>query len=314
MHIPVLRDEVIHHWLGDPRGFYIDCTLGGGGHLRQLLPHLSDEAKILAIDKDGEVLRQTAATLSHPNLRLVNGDFKDLDRFLAPGEEGQAEGILIDLGVSSFQIDEPQRGFSYHEDALLDMRMNRNQPVKAADLVNQLSEQELSRIIFTYGEEKFARQIARAICKYREKQAIETTLQLTDIIKQAVPARSRRDKHPARRTFQALRIAVNRELEALEECLPKAVEALKPGGRLCVISFHSLEDRIVKKFFAEQARTCICPPRQPVCNCYYQPSLEIVTRKGITPGEAELEVNPRARSAKLRVARKIVVLSNREEE
>ncbi len=308
MHIPVLRDEVINYWLGDRQGFYIDCTLGGGGHLRQLLEHLSAEASILAIDKDSEILQQTAATLSHPGLRLVHGDFRDLDRFLTPEEQGQAEGILMDLGVSSFQLDIRERGFSYHEEAQLDMRMNRSQPVSAADLVNQLSPAELTHIIFTYGEERFARKIVRAIVKYRESQFIQTTTQLAEIIKQAVPARYRKEKHPARRTFQALRIAVNRELDALEEALPKAVQALKPGGRLCVISFHSLEDRIVKKFFIEQARTCICPPRQPVCNCNYRPNLEVVTRRGIAPGEDESEFNPRSRSAKLRVARKIAVL------
>lgn len=308
MHIPVLRDEVIHYWLGDPQGFYIDCTLGGGGHLRQLLSHLGASAKVLAIDKDGEVLQKTAATLSHPGLRLVHGDFKNLQQILAPEEQGQAEGILMDLGVSSFQLDERERGFSYHEDAALDMRMNRAQPITAADLVNQLEAEELSRIIFTYGEERFARQIVRAIVRYRANEAIETTLQLAKIIKEAIPARYRRDKHPARRTFQALRIEVNRELQALEESLPQAVEALKPGGRLCVITFHSLEDRIVKNFMAAQAKTCVCPPRQPVCNCSYRPSLEIITRKAISPRETELEINPRARSAKLRVARKLEVL------
>ncbi len=308
MHIPVLRNEVIKYWLGDPHGFYIDCTLGGGGHLRELLQHLSADAQILAIDKDGEVLQETAPTLAHPGLRLVHGDFKNLDQFLTAEEQGQAEGILMDLGVSSFQLDERERGFSYHEEAELDMRMNRDQPIKASDLVNQLTQEELSRIIFTYGEERFARQIARAIVKYREDRLISTTLELSSIIKEAIPARYRRDKHPARRTFQALRIAVNQELEALEASLPQAVGALKPGGRLCIITFHSLEDRIVKKFFAEQARTCVCPPRQPVCNCNYRPSLEVVTRKAILPGEVELTINPRARSAKLRVARKIEVL------
>lgn len=308
MHIPVLRDEVIHYWLGDPQGFYIDCTLGGGGHLRQLLSHLSASAKVLAIDKDREVLQKTAATLSHPGLRLVHSDFSNLQHILAPEEQGQAEGILMDLGVSSFQLDERERGFSYHEDAALDMRMDRAQPITAADLVNQLEAEELSRIIFTYGEERFARQIVRAIVRHRANEAIESTLQLANIIKEAIPARYRRDKHPARRTFQALRIEVNRELQALEEGLPQAVEALKTGGRLCVITFHSLEDRIVKNFIAAQSRTCVCPPRQPVCNCNYRPSLAMITRKAISPREAELEINPRARSAKLRVARKLEVL------
>jgi len=308
MHIPVLRDEVIKYWLGDPHGFYIDCTVGGGGHLRELLPHLAADARVLGIDKDGEVLRETANTLTHPGLRLVHGDFKDLDQFLDEEEYGQVEGILMDLGVSSFQLDERERGFSYHTEAELDMRMNRDQPIKASDLVNQLPQEELTRIIFTYGEERFARQIARAIVKNREERLITTTSELSNIIKEAIPARYRRDKHPARRTFQALRIAVNRELESLEASLPKAVGALKPGGRLIIITFHSLEDRIVKKFFTEQARTCICPPRQPVCNCNCRPSLEIATRKAIVPGEAELAINPRARSAKLRVARKIAVL------
>jgi 16S rRNA (cytosine1402-N4)-methyltransferase len=273
-----------------------------------LLPHLKADARVLGIDKDGEVLRETARTLAHPGLRLVHGDFKDLDQFLDEDENGQAEGILMDLGVSSFQLDEGERGFSYHAEAELDMRMDREQPIRAADLVNQLPQEELSRIIFAYGEERFARQIARAIAKKRQEGLISTTAELAAIIKEAIPARYRRDKHPARRTFQALRIAVNNELDSLEAGLPKAVEALKPGGRLLIITFHSLEDRIVKRFYAEQARTCVCPPRQPVCNCNCRPSLEIVTKKAIVPGKAELAVNPRARSAKLRVARKIAVL------
>lgn len=305
MHVPVLRDEVLRYLLGDPNGFYIDCTLGGGGHLRELLRHFSAQARVLAIDKDGEVLKRTAQTLFHPGLRLVHADFRDLDQILTGEEWGQAEGILMDLGVSSFQLDEADRGFSYHEDAELDMRMNRDQAIKAADLVNQLEQEELTRIIFTYGEERFARQVARAIIKHRSQGEISSTVELSAIIKEAIPARYRRDKHPARRTFQALRIAVNKELEALEESLPKAVAALKPGGRLCIITFHSLEDRIVKRYFAAQAVACVCPPRQPVCNCHHQPILELVIRKAIVPDEAECAVNPRARSAKLRVARKI---------
>ncbi len=306
MHLPVLQDEVLNYWLGDPHGFYIDCTLGGGGHLRELLGHLSAQAKILAIDKDAEVLQQTALTLSHPGLRLIHGDFRDLDLILGQEEKGQAEGILMDLGVSSFQLDETWRGFSYHGDAELDMRMNREQALTAKDLVNELEQEELARIIFAYGEERFARRIARMIIRYRrEVGEISTTGQLSEIIKGAVPASYRRDRHPARRTFQALRIAVNQELEALEESLPKAIENLKPGGRLCIITFHSLEDRLVKHYFARQASACVCPPRQPVCNCHHKPILELVIRKAIVPGAVECSANPRARSAKLRVARKI---------
>lgn len=305
MHVPVLRDEVLKYLLGDPHGFYIDCTLGGGGHLRELLRHLSPKARVLAIDKDGEILKRTAQTIFHPGLRLVHDDFRNLDQILTEEEKGQAEGILMDLGVSSFQIDEACRGFSYHEDAELDMRMNRTQAIKATDLVNNLEQEELAQIIFTYGEERFARQIARAIVKHRSQGKILSTGELSEIIKGAVPARYRREKHPARRTFQALRMAVNEELEALEEILPKAVKALKPGGRLCVITFHSLEDRIVKRYFVGQALTCICPPRQPVCNCHHRPVLELVIRKAIVPNAAECSVNPRARSAKLRVARRI---------
>lgn len=305
MHLPVLLEATIQHLIGDPHGLYVDCTLGGGGHLRALLSKLAPDARIVGIDKDREILEKTAHSLEHPGLRLVHGDFKDLDQILFPDEQGQVDGIMIDLGVSSFQLDLADRGFSYHEDALLDMRMNRDQGTTAGDLVNQLSQKELTEIIGAYGEERFASRIARSIVRRREDRPITTTLELAEIIRDSIPARFRKDKHPARRTFQALRIAVNSELQAIEAVLPQAVAALKPGGNLCVITFHSLEDRIVKRYYVEHARLCVCPPGLPICTCNHHPDLKIITRKAIAADEQERSDNPRARSAKLRVARKI---------
>lgn len=215
------------------------------------------------------------------------------------------DGILMDLGVSSFQLDDRERGFSYHSDARLDMRMDRDQPLTAWHIVNEWPEERIRKVIREYGEEKFATGIARAIVRARSKANINTTLELANIVRDAVPARCRRGKHPARRTFQAIRIAVNGELEAIEQVLPQALDSLKSGGRLCVITFHSLEDRIVKRFFNDKARACICPPGLPVCVCRHQAQLKILTRKPVTPGENEIARNPRARSAALRVACKL---------
>lgn len=305
MHQAVLLNETISYLLHDPHGIYVDCTLGGGGHLRKLIEKLEPDARVIAIDKDLDILEQTRKTLDFPNLLLVHGDFRDVKEILAAEHIDAVDGIMIDLGVSSFQLDIAERGFSFHEDAPLDMRMNREQSVTARDIVNEYPEEEISRILFQYGEEKYARSISRGILKHRRQAPVETTLQLVEIIQSSVPASYRREKHPARKTFQALRIEVNGELDALTEVLPQAAELLRPEGRLCIISFHSLEDRIVKQFMQDKARDCVCPPGLPVCVCDHRAELKILTRKPIVAGDDEAEKNPRARSAKLRVASRL---------
>jgi len=297
--------ETIDYLLNDPHGTYVDCTLGGGGHLRRLAEHLEKDASIIGIDKDLDILEETRKTLNFPNVNLVHGDFRRINDILDNMNIGRVHGIMMDLGVSSFQLDEAERGFSFHEDAALDMRMDREQSLSAKDVVNDYSETEMTQILFQYGEEKYARSISRAIVNRRKQAPIESTMELVAIIQNAVPASYRREKHPARKTFQALRIEVNGELDALLEALPQAVARLHPGGRLCVITFHSLEDRIVKKFMQEKARDCICPPGLPICICNHPAELEILSRKPIIAGDEECETNPRSRSAKLRAARRI---------
>ncbi|MBP1760679.1 MAG: rRNA ((1402)-N(4))-methyltransferase [Firmicutes bacterium] len=305
LHQAVLLAETIDLLLNDPHGIYIDCTLGGGGHLRHLAENLEPDACLIGIDKDLDVLEQTRKTLAFPNLKLVHGDFRRINDILDSMDIDKVHGIMMDLGVSSFQLDEAERGFSFHEDAVLDMRMNREQGLSARDVVNEYSEDELTQILFRFGEEKYARSISRAIVNRRKQSPIENTMELVGIIQTSVPASYRREKHPARKTFQALRIEVNGELDALLEVLPQAVDRLYPGGRLCVITFHSLEDRIVKKFMQEKARDCVCPPGLPVCICDHHAELEILSRKPIIAGSEECESNPRSRSAKLRAARRL---------
>lgn len=304
MHQPVLLQETIENLITDPHGIYVDCTLGGAGHLGCLLASLACDAMVVGIDKDVDIIEQTRTTIQAPNVELVKSDFRFLTLILDNLAINQVDGIMLDLGVSSFQLDMAERGFSFHEDAPLDMRMNREQALTAWEVINYWSIHDITRILFEYGEEKHARSISNAIAINRRVKTIDTTLELANIIKDAVPARYRREKHPARKTFQALRIAVNEELEALRAVLPQAVEVLKPGGRLCVISFHSLEDRIIKQFLLAEARSCTCPPDFPVCICERRPALKLVSRKPIVPGDGEVASNPRARSAKLRVAEK----------
>jgi len=303
MHDPVLLSESISFLLTDPGGIYVDCTLGGGGHLNCLMEELNNEARVIAIDKDETVMNQTRSRfINKPNITFVYDDFKNLSHILSQNNVAAVDGILIDLGVSSFQLDESSRGFSYHNEATLDMRMDLNQELDAKYIVNHYSEQQLSQLIFTYGEERFARTIARNIAAYRAIKEIETTLEPAEIIKSSIPARYKRDKHPARKTFQALRIVVNGEMDSLNQVLPQTIEGLKSGGRLCIITFHSLEDRIVKQFYQQRALECICPPGMPVCTCNHQAELKIITRKPVIPKDEEINNNPRARSAKLRVA------------
>ncbi|SHG94689.1 16S rRNA (cytosine1402-N4)-methyltransferase [Thermosyntropha lipolytica DSM 11003] len=305
MHKPVLLEETINNLVKDRKGVYVDGTLGGGGHLQRLMQELDPAARVFAFDKDKDIMEATKKKLPYPNITFIHADFRFMEERLFLYGIDKVDGIMLDLGVSSFQLDDPSRGFSFHEDARLDMRMNREEALSAWDIVNNYDEAEIARIIYEYGEERFARSIARAIVNSRKIKSIDTTLELVEVIKKAVPYAYKKEKHPARRTFQALRIAVNKELDALREVLPQAVRLLKTGGRLCIITFHSLEDRIVKDFMQREARECLCPPGMPVCVCGHKPQLKIVTRKPVVPSDEECSLNPRARSAKLRVAEKL---------
>ena len=302
-HIPVLLDEVLDGMNIDPDGVYIDGTCGGAGHSSEIAKRLKG-GRLIGIDRDPDAVKAASVRLTGYNAKVLHGNYSDIKSLAASEDIGAADGILLDLGVSSHQLDTAERGFSYHGSAPLDMRMSQDGDT-AADLVNSLPEAELARIIFEYGEEKFSRCIADGIVKYRAEKRIETTGELADIISAAVPAKFKRDKNPCRKTFQAIRIAVNSEFEHLERGLDDAFDLLKNGGRLCVITFHSLEDRIVKRKFAEFCKGCICPPDFPQCVCGRTPRGRLVNRKPIEAGETELENNPRSRSAKLRVIEKI---------
>ena len=309
-HVPVLAREVIEQLLWRRDGIYVDATVGGGGHARLLLERAGREARLIAFDQDPNALEAARKALEDRAAQVVfiHSNFVHLQRVLTERKLVPVDGILFDLGVSSPQLDVGERGFSYRHDAPLDMRMDPTSGVTAADLIASLSEQELARILSEYGEERWAKRIAEFIVEERRHSPITTTGHLVDVIKAAVPAGARKEgPHPARRTFQALRIAANRELEVLEKALTDAVKVLRPGGRIAVISFHSLEDRIVKKTFGRLAVGCDCPPDLPVCICGKQAELKILTRRPIVPTEREIAANPRARSAKLRVAEKVLL-------
>lgn len=300
-HIPVLLDQCIEGLNINPDGIYIDCTAGGGGHSSAIAAKLSDKGRLYSLDRDPDAVKAASARLAEfPNARVIHRNYSELDAVLAELGIEAVDGILMDLGVSSYQLDEESRGFSYHADAPLDMRMSQT-GMSAADVVNTFSEQQLAKIIFEYGEEKFSRRIAANIVKAREIAPVETTLQLADIIRESVPQKARRDKNPCKKTFQAIRIAVNGEFDHLSEGLDKAFAALKPEGRLAVITFHSLEDRIVKQRFAGWCKGCICPPDFPQCVCGRKPQGILVNRKPLEADSEELENNNRSRSAKLRV-------------
>ena len=308
-HLSVMPDEVVAFLQPRPGGIYLDGTLGGGGHAALIARQCGPgNGMVIGIDQDQEALEAAGRRLAEfgAAVRLVHGNFAELDRHLDALTVTDLDGFILDLGVSSHQLDSGGRGFSFQQDAPLDMRMDAGGAETAADLVNSLPEQELERIIRDYGEERWARRIAAFIVKARAEQAILTTLQLTDVIKGAVPRAKWEERiHPATRTFQALRIAVNRELERLEQGLRAALDRLKPGGRGVVISFHSLEDRIVKHIFREYATGCICPRQILVCTCGRKPRMKILTSRPVTAAEAETDRNPRARSAKLRAAEKL---------
>lgn len=303
-HKPVLLEETISLLCWQEGGLYVDCTVGGGGHSEAIL-RASAQNRVLCIDQDRQAIEAAAARLAPYRERaiFVWDNFKNLDQILAAQGIAEAAGFLLDLGVSSPQLDEGARGFSYQVDAPLDMRMNRdNGSLTARELLNQLPEEELKQIIFRYGEERWAARIAAFIIEYRTKKEIETTGELVDIIKAAIPKKAREGgHHPAKRTFQALRIAVNNELQIIEPAMLAAAAHLQVGGRLAVISFHSLEDRIVKESFRYLAKDCVCPPEQAICTCDKRRMMRALTKKPIVAGEEELAANPRARSAKLRV-------------
>ena len=306
-HVPVLRDACIEALALRPDGVYVDATLGGAGHSAEIARTLA-EGRLIGIDRDEYALARAGERLApwSGRVTLVHSDFRRMADCLAQAGVTGVDGILFDLGCSSFQLDDPGRGFSYMHDAPLDMRMDRTCGMTAHELVNTADAQELRRILFTYGEERYAPRIAEAIVRARASRPVETTGELARIIADAMPAAARREKqHPAKRSFQALRIAVNDELTAIDEALRAAIDALNPGGRLAVISFHSLEDRIAKQVMAEAAQGCTCPPEFPVCVCGRHPRVRLVTRKPILPTAQECEENPRARSAKLRVAEKL---------
>ena len=303
-HVPVLADEVRELLAVKPGDTVIDGTFGAGGHAELLAADLAGKGRFIAIDRDASIRPYFERFQRHAGVqaRFLRGDFAVVLGQLADNDL-EADAILLDLGVSSMQIDRPERGFSYAADAPLDMRMDASAPRSAQDVVNEASERELSEIFRRYGEERFSRQIARAIVRRREGQPFERTTDLVEVVRGAIPAPRRfGDGHPAKRVFQALRIVVNEELESVEKALPVALRLLRPGGRLAVISFHSLEDRIVKRFFAAQARGCTCPPDLPICVCGKEPTLRLAARKAVRPSPAETAENPRASSARLRVA------------
>ena len=307
-HEPVLLQEVIQWMNVRYCGVYCDGTLGGGGHSEAILKASGGTASLYGIDRDATAIEAATERLrQYPGFHAIRGNFHDGKALLEEAGAGPLDGVLLDLGVSSPQLDTPERGFSYHENAPLDMRMDRSEGMTAADFLNTADERELTRVIREYGEEKWAARIAAMICEHREKQPMETTFDLVDAVDAAIPKAVRRkdDGHPARRTFQAIRIAVNDELAPLEQALKDFAACLKPGGRFCVITFHSLEDRIVKNCFRTLEHPCICPPKAPICTCGRKPSLKVLAGGVVAPTKEETERNPRAHSAKLRVAEKI---------
>lgn len=306
-HVSVLLNEVIEFLDINEDGIYVDCTLGGAGHSKEIIKRLSSKGKLIGIDQDINAINAAKETLKvYSNVIYVQDNFSNIKDILNTLNIDKVDGILMDLGVSSHQLDEAERGFSYMHDAPLDMRMNREASLTAREVVNEYSKEDLHRIIRDYGEDNFAKRIAEFIVSKRQEKSIESTFELVEIIKAAVPAKFRREgPHPAKRTFQAIRIEVNKELEVLKNSLGDCIELLKPDGRIVIITFHSLEDRIVKLEFKHSENPCDCPKDLPICACGKKPSLKILTKKPVEASDEELERNPRSRSAKLRCAQKI---------
>jgi 16S rRNA (cytosine1402-N4)-methyltransferase len=309
-HVPVLLEECMEMLNLKSDGLYVDCTMGGAGHSREILKRTSPRGRLIALDQDETAVAHGRERLKEfgERVTIVHDNFKNIKSILEDLEITEVDGFLFDIGVSSYQLDNAERGFSYMEDAPLDMRMDReSQTITAADLVNTKSREELADIIFQFGEERWAKRIAQFIIDYRREKRIESTGELVQIIKKAIPAGARKDgPHPAKRTFQALRIAINNELEVLESVVADTATFLKPGGRICVITFHSLEDRIIKNQYRKLSGVCTCPPSLPICRCNNPRLLKIITGKPIVPSEREVRENPRARSAKLRVAERVL--------
>lgn len=305
-HKSVLLEETIEGLNVKPNGIYVDGTLGGAGHSSEIVKRLSDKGRLIGIDQDEAAIKTATERIgSNSQVTIVRSNYCDMIKVLNDLGIDGVDGILLDLGVSSYQLDTVERGFSYRYDTELDMRMDQRQTLTAKDIVNQYSEKELFRIIRDYGEEQFAQNIAKHIVQYRQDKEIETTFELNEIIKASIPAKKRQNGHPSKKTFQAIRIECNRELEVLKTSLEGMIDILKPGGRLAIITFHSLEDRIVKVAFKNAENPCTCPPEFPVCVCGKKSKGKQTTRKPILPSDEEMEVNSRAKSAKLRVFEKI---------
>lgn len=306
-HISVLLNECIEGLNIKEDGIYVDGTLGGAGHSSEIVKNLCERGRLIGIDQDKDALKAAKEKLKdYNNVTFVHGNFYNIENILHDLNIVGVDGILMDLGVSSYQLDNGERGFSYMQDAPLDMRMNRENSLSAYEVINSYSEEDLFRIIKDYGEEKFAKRIANFIINKRKEKNIESTLELVDVIKAAIPAKARREgPHPAKRTFQAIRIEVNKELEIIEKTIRDGVEKLNVGGRMAIITFHSLEDRIVKTVYKNLANPCTCPSSFPVCVCNKKPIVKIITRKPIEASKEELDYNPRSRSAKLRIIEKI---------
>lgn len=312
-HIPVLLDQCINNLNIKPYGIYVDGTLGGAGHSIQIIKKLNKNGKLIGIDKDAKALEVSKKRLnSYGNFIPVHGSDKDIAQILQNLNVSKVDGILYDLGVSSYQLDEPSRGFSYMNDAKLDMRMDQESKLSAYDVVNKYSEEDLEKIFFEYGQERYSKSVARNICSYRRKKSIDTTFELVDIIKKSMPGRALNEKqHPAKRVFQAIRVEVNGELFNLKQTIIDSIKLLNIKGRLLVISFESLEDRIVKHAYEQMQGKCTCPPDFPVCVCGYKSYGKIITKKPIVADEEELAKNPRARSAKLRVFERSEITNKR---
>ena len=304
-HIPVLLNQCIDGLNIKENGIYVDGTLGGAGHSTEILKKLSPNGTLIGIDRDEEALSVVKERLKeYKNVIYVHGNHDDIKEILADLNICKVDGILLDLGVSSYQLDEAERGFSYTKDAPLDMRMDKTKPLTAEYVVNNYSEEKLAQIIYEYSEEKFSRSVARKICEYRKNKEIKTTKELADIIETAIPGFAKKDGHPAKRTFQAIRIEVNDEIKPLYNTIKNCIDVLNPGGRLCVITFHSLEDRAVKEAFVDAQGKCTCPGDLPYCVCGYKSLGKILTKKPILPTQDEITSNSRAKSAKLRVFEK----------
>ena len=305
-HKPVLLKETIDNLHIRPEGTYVDGTLGGGGHAYEVVRRLSPQGRFIGIDQDADAIRASGQKLSEfDNVTLIRGNYCNIREELMGNRVEHVDGIVLDLGVSSYQLDTPQRGFSYMADAPLDMRMDQRGSLTAGDIINSYSEAELYRVIRDYGEDRFAKNIAKHIVAARASKRIETTYQLVDVIRSAIPMKIQKTMgHPAKQTFQAIRIELNHELDVLEETLDTMIDLLSPGGRICIITFHSLEDRIVKNAFKRNETPCTCPPGLPVCACGRKSRGRVVTRKPIIPDEKEMEENTRSKSAKLRVFEK----------